>query len=236
MKINKIKNPIIIVCGGRGKRMGRMTNKIPKPMIKIGKKPIIEHKINYYQSQGIDRFIFCLGYKSKILKNFLKTKISKSTFNDAGLKPGILKRIFMVKDQINQPAIISYGDTLAKINFKKLILKHNNSKCAITIVVAPIQNPFGLVEWNTKGMATKFNEKPILNHFIGYAVISPLFFKKIDNKIINLNDGQGIVQAINFLIKKRQVNIYKFEDLKITINSQSELKYAKMNYNKYFTL
>ena len=64
MKINKIKNPIIIVCGGRGKRMGRMTNKIPKPMIKIGKKPIIEHKINYYQSQGIDRFIFCLGYKS----------------------------------------------------------------------------------------------------------------------------------------------------------------------------
>jgi len=236
MKKNKIQNPIIIVCGGRGKRMGKITNNIPKPMIKIGKKPIIEHKIDYYQSQGINKFIFCLGYKSKILKNFLKKKITKSTFSDAGLKPGILKRIFLVKDKINQPTIISYGDTLAKINFKKLISKHNKSKCAITIVVAPIQNPFGLVEWNAKGIATKFKEKPILNHFIGYAVISPLFFNKLGNKIINLADGKGIIQAINYLIKKKQVNIYKFEDLQITINSPSELKYAKINYQKYFTL
>ena len=45
-----------------------------------------------------------------------------------------------------------------------------------------------------------------------------------------------MVEAINLLIKKKQVNIYKFDDLQITINSPSELKNAKMNYNKYFTL
>ena len=65
---------MIILCGGRGTRMGKFTKKIPKPMIKIGKKPIIEHKIRYYQSEGIQKFIFCLGYKSKILKNFLLNK------------------------------------------------------------------------------------------------------------------------------------------------------------------
>ena len=125
---------------------------------------------------------------------------------------------------------------MAKIDFKKLILNHNRSKCAITVVVAPIKNPFGLVEWDANGKATKFNEKPILNHFIGYAVISPVFFKKINNKIVNLSNGKGIIQAINYLIKKRQVNIYKFEDLQVTINSPAELKHAKVNYNKYFTL
>jgi len=236
MKENKIKNPMIIVCGGRGKRMGKITNSIPKPMIKIGKKPIIEHKIRYYQTQGINNFIFCLGYKSKILKKFLIKKTTNSIFNDSGLTPGILKRIFLVKDKINQPAIISYGDTLAKINFKNLIFKHQQSKCVMTIVVAPIQNPFGLVEWNTNGIVTKFNEKPLLNHFIGYAVISPVFFKKISNKIVNLSDGKGIIQAINYLIKKKQVNIYEFKDLQVTINSPAELKHAKVNYNKYFTL
>ena len=65
-KINK--NSMIILCGGKGKRMGEITKKIPKPLLKLGKKTIIEHKIKYYKSEGMDKFIFCLGYKSLILK------------------------------------------------------------------------------------------------------------------------------------------------------------------------
>ena len=85
---------MIILCGGRGKRMGKFTNKIPKPMIKIGGKPIIEHKIKYYQSRGLNKFIFCLGYKANILKKFLLKKTKNSLFNNGGIKAGILKRIF----------------------------------------------------------------------------------------------------------------------------------------------
>ena len=59
---------------------------------------------------------------------------------------------------------------------------------------------------------------------------------KINNKIINLSDGKGIVEAIKYLIKKKQVNIYKFNNLQITINSKTELYNAKLKYNKYFTL
>ena len=233
----KIKNLMIILCGGRGKRMGKITKSIPKPMIKIGRTPIIEHKINFYESQGIENFSFCLGYKSEILKKFLlKKKIKQESFSDQGETPGILKRIYCLKDQIKEPAIISYGDTLAKINFKKLIASHIKSRCILTIVVAPIQNPFGLVKWDSKRRATNFDEKPVLNHFIGYAVISSNFFKKISNKIVNLSDGKGVVQAIKYLSKKKMVNIYEFNDLQITINSPDELKYAKKNYNKYFTI
>ena len=232
----KLKNKMIIVCGGRGKRMGKITTSIPKPLIKIGNVPIIEHKLRYYKSQGLSNFIFCLGYKSDQLMNFLKKKNFKSIFNIAGVNAGILKRIFLVKDYIKDSTIISYGDTLAKINFKNLINSHKKSKCALTIVVAPIQNPFGLVNWDAKGKATNFNEKPVLNHFIGYAVVNPNFFKKINNKFVNLKNGKGIVQAIKILIKKKQVNIYSFKNLQITINSPEELKYARLNYKKYFTL
>ena len=73
----KLKNKMIIVCGGRGKRMGKITTSIPKPLIKIGNVPIIEHKLRYYKSQGLSNFIFCLGYKSDQLMNFLKKKTLK---------------------------------------------------------------------------------------------------------------------------------------------------------------
>ena len=49
---------MIILCGGRGKRMGKITDNIPKPLLKVGKDPIIEHKIRYYKSQGFKNFIF----------------------------------------------------------------------------------------------------------------------------------------------------------------------------------
>ena len=97
MKTNKIKNKMIIVCGGRGKRMGKITNVLPKPLIKVGKNPMIEHKIKYYHSQGIDKIIFCLGYKAKQLKNFLEKKTSNSIYSNGGLSAGILKEFFSKK-------------------------------------------------------------------------------------------------------------------------------------------
>ena len=237
MRKNNIKSKMIILCGGKGKRMGKVTKNIPKPMIKIGKHAIIEHKIKYYQSEGINDYIFCLGYKSKKLMNFLKKKIkANNSYNNGGIKSGILKRIYLARKEVNGITLISYGDTLAKINFKNLISSHKKSKCPLTIVVAPIQNPFGLVKWDRNGKVKSFDEKPILNNFIGYAVISPIFFKKLKKNIFNLSDGKGIVEAINFLSKKKLVNTYKFEDLQVTINSPDELKNAKLNYNKYFTL
>ena len=230
-----INNKIIIVCGGRGKRLGKITQSIPKPLIKVGGKSIIEHKIRYYNNQGLKNFIFCLGYKSEKMRKFLSKKTSNSIYHNAGLNAGILKRIFSVKEHVKKSTIVCYGDTLAKINFKDLIKKHEYSKCPITIVVAPIQNPFGLVKWNSKNKVINFDEKPILNHYIGYSVISPKFFEKMSKQVVDLKDGLGIIKYLKYLIKKKQVNIYKFNNLQITINSPDELKYARLNYKKYFT-
>tara|TARA_B100001123_G_C15272477_1_gene1010852 strand:+ start:79 stop:801 length:723 start_codon:yes stop_codon:yes gene_type:complete len=229
------KTKVIILCGGRGKRLGKITKSIPKPLVKVGKIPIIEHKINYYKKQGLEKFVFCTGYKSEILKKFLIKKCKNPIFYNSGINSGILKRIYLAKKSITTPVIISYGDTLAKINFKNLLYKHKKSKAVISIVVAPIKNPFGLVNWNKGGKLTKFEEKPILNHFIGYAVFEPRVFTHLNKKIINLENGKGIVTAIQKLILKRLVNVYKFNGLQLTVNSLSELKEAKKRIGKYFT-
>ena len=128
MKKKFTEKKILILCGGRGKRLGNITKKIPKPLVKVGKKTIIEQKIKYYSQQGFKNYIFCIGYKGKILKKFIIKKCKKPIFSDGGIKSGILKRIYLAKKFINEPTIISYGDTLAKINFNDLLKKHKKSE------------------------------------------------------------------------------------------------------------
>ena len=85
-------------------------------------------------------------------------------------------------------------------------------------MAAPIKNPFGLLNWNKNKRAIKFEEKPILNHFIGYAVINPEIFKILSKKIINMGDGKGMVEAIKLLIQKKKSTfihsmIYKLQSI-----------------------
>ena len=235
MKSDFKETKIIILCGGRGKRMGKFTKKIPKPLLKLGKLTIIEHKMNYYRQQGLRDFIFCTGYKANILKNFIKKRYNDAKFIHTNINSGILKRIYSARKIIKKTSIISYGDTLAKINLKNLIIKHKKSKVLMSIVVAPIQNPFGVVKWNKNEKVTEFHEKPLLNHFIGYAVIEPRIFSYLNNKTINLKDGEGIVKAIKILSSKKLVGVYKFKGLQLTVNSVSELRDARTKIGNYFT-
>ncbi len=227
--------PIIILCGGRGKRLGNLSKKIPKALVKVGNKSLLKQKLKFYKTLGIKKFYLCLGYKGNQIKNHLSKYPADINFSNSGQKAGILKRIYDVLKNTKKTSIISYGDTLAKVDLKKLYFYNLNSKALITIVVSQIQNPFGIVEWNNKEKVKKFVEKPILNHFIGYAVINPKLFKFIPKKIINMKDGTGLVKAIQLLAKKRKVNIFKFDGLQFTVNSVKDLKEANMSFNKYFT-
>ena len=64
----------VILAGGKGSRLSEYTKKIPKPMIEIGKKPIILHIIEYYLSYGIKDFIIASGYKHRVIKNYFSKK------------------------------------------------------------------------------------------------------------------------------------------------------------------
>ena len=227
--------PIIILCGGRGKRLGKITKKIPKPLIKIKKKVLLEQKLDYYQKIGIKDFYICIGYKGYLIQKYLSNYPAKISYSSLKPSAGILERVSKVLNKIKTPAIISYGDTLAKIELKKLYNYHLNSKALMTIVVSSIQNPFGIVKWNSNKKVIKFKEKPIQNHFIGYAVISHKILDIIPKKILRMNDGLGMVKAIQYLSNKKKVNIFKFEGLQITVNSINDLENAKAKSNKYFT-
>ena len=60
----------VILAGGKGTRFGNVTKKIPKPMIKVGNKPIIWHIIKHLSSQGVKQFIICTGYKESVIRKY----------------------------------------------------------------------------------------------------------------------------------------------------------------------
>ena len=80
MQLNLLKHKVIIICGGKGKRLGNITKQTPKPLVKVGKFSIIEHKLNYYRKQGLKDFVFCVGHKGNILKKFIKKKMQGTYF------------------------------------------------------------------------------------------------------------------------------------------------------------
>ena len=65
---------VVILCGGVGSRLAEETKTIPKPMVKIGKIPIVQHIINYYKYFGLDEFILATGYKKEIIERYYKKK------------------------------------------------------------------------------------------------------------------------------------------------------------------
>ena len=71
---------VVILCGGLGSRLAEETKLIPKPMVKIGNKPIVCHIMDIYKFYGFTDFILATGYKNKIIENFFKKKIMLSVF------------------------------------------------------------------------------------------------------------------------------------------------------------
>ena len=233
-KTNPIK--IVILCGGRGSRLGPITKNIPKPLVKVRNLSIIEHKINYYKSSGFHNYVFCIGYKGHMIEKKVTDLGIKAEISDSGIKPGILHRLNNAKNYLSKPSIISYGDTFAQLNFQKLLKFHNKSGSLITLVIASIAHPFGLIEVSNKSKVVEFHEKPILNHFIGYSVIEPSFFDKIPKSYISQPDGKGLVKAIQFLAKKDLVSAFSFSGLQITINTSEELHIANEKIGNYYTI
>ena len=119
-------NQMVIVCGGRGQRISKITTKIPKPLIKFHRKPFLYYLINYYSYQGIKNFILLTSYKKHLFLDFLKNfefkKVKIKILNEKkplGTGGGLIK----YKNYLDDIFFVTNGDTYQKI---KLVEFYNN--------------------------------------------------------------------------------------------------------------
>jgi len=200
----------VILCGGLGTRLAEETRLIPKPMVRIGGKPILIHILEVYYKHGFKDFILALGYKSNIIQSYFKKnkfpfKV-KTVFT--GNKTLTGTRLFKLKKLLinEKNFMLTYGDGLTNQNIKYLLKYHLRHKKVATMTV--VRPPVRFGEVYLKGNRVfSFKEKPqIATGWIngGFFVFSSKIFNFLSKKNQMLEK-----QAMEKLTQKGQLMAFK---------------------------
>ena len=229
---------VVILAGGIGSRISYYTQKIPKPMIKIGGSPMLSHIMRLFQHYGFDNFIIAAGYKSDVIKNYYKN--SKEFKNIQIIETGkntmtggrILKLKKTLKNQNN--FFMTYGDGVTNINIKKLLNFHlkKNKIATVTAVRPPIK--FGEMEINNNDIVKSFIEKPQMNS--GW--INGGFFV-LNNKIFDYIQGPNTVferEPLQRLTKIKQLIAFNHKGYWRCMDNLNEKKQLEEIYKKKKTI
>lgn len=202
---------VVILAGGFGTRLSEYTDTIPKPMVSIGDKPIIEHIMNIYASFGHKEFYIALGYKGEVIKEYFKNfkKDWKINLIDTGAETFTGGRLKRLENYLsNEPFLLTYGDGLSDVNINELIEFHNKHKKIITITAVRPPARFGSL--SLKGSdVLKFKEKTQLGESWingGFFVVDPRFFNFLE-------DDKTVLEStpLEEVTKLKEIKAFKHE-------------------------
>lgn len=183
--------PVVILCGGMGTRLREASEKLPKPLVDIGGKPILWHIMKLYGEHGFRRFVLCLGYKSDLIKRYFldyRTEVSdftlymgdghraqfheaavtedwEITFAETGLLTGTGARIRRAAPYLQDAPtfMLTYGDGIGDVDLTALLKRHLQGGRTGTVTAVHPGSRYG--EMKVDGglsAVTEFNEKPTL--------------------------------------------------------------------------
>ena len=224
----------IILAGGRGKRLRPITDEIPKPLIPINNKPLIERTIKYLKKYGITEIIISSGYKSNLIEKFLKKKknfgcniifsIEKTPLGTGG---AVRKALRFVDDE---SFVVLNGDIVTNINLKKILKKPN------TIAANELKTKFGTMDIRNNKIL-KFNEKKDVSD----VWMNPGIYH-LSKDIEKLIPRKGSLEGMVFpkMVRKKTLETIKFKNaLWFSIDSHKDIEECSKEikskkYSKYF--
>lgn len=230
-KKQKLNCEVVIMAGGEGVRLQPFTSILPKPLIPVQGKSIIEHIIEQFSNIGVDRFNVSLGYKNQTIKAFFKALKLKFKINFySETKPlGTIGSLSLLnkKKFLNKTIFVSNCDILIKSNLLEILNFHETKKNDITIVAAAknILIPYGVCQTYKDGTFKTILEKPSYSGLMNtglYLINSSIlnFFSR--NKKIDINDLVLLAKK-----KKKKIGLFPIPDeLWVDIGQWNEYKIA----------
>ncbi len=182
---DKIVLPVVIMAGGKGTRLKPITNVIPKPLIPVGDKTILEEIMDQFEMIGCKEFYMSVNYKSDMMRFYLdqlEHKYQIEFFEET--KPlGTIGSVSLLKGKINTPFFVSNCDIVIDQDYRDVYDYHCNNKNDITIVTAvkSIRIPYGVIETGENGIMTGLKEKPEQTYMIntGVYILNPELIDEI---------------------------------------------------------
>lgn len=217
-------NPVLIMAGGLGTRLRPLTDTCPKPMLKLGSKPILQIILESFIEEGFRDFYFSVNYKAEVIKEYFGAGEGfgvNITYLEENKRLGTAGALSLLPDTIKEPVIVMNGDLLTKVDFHQLLEFHYNRHGQATMCVREYSYrlPYGVVKfdgWNITGL----REKPGYTEFVnaGIYVVSPDMIKLVPpDKYYDMTDLFNDMierkeKALIFPIREYWMDIGRLED------------------------
>lgn len=230
------KNVVVLMVGGLGTRLRPLTNDTPKPLLKVGNKPILETIIESFSKYGFKDFILSINYKSEMFEKYFGDGSSLGvniTYIHETKRLGTAGALSLMKDKLQQDFFVMNGDLLTNINFDYLLKFHKESDAKATMCVREydFQVPYGVVDI-VDGVVKSIVEKPIHKFFVsaGVYMLNPSVLSNIPKdtfydmptlfeKLIELQE-----KTVSFPLREYWLDIGRIE----------EYEKANSEYDKVF--
>ena len=175
----KIDLPVVIMAGGMGTRLKPITNVIPKPLVPIGDKTILETILDQFESIGCHKFYMSVNYKADIMKYYLSQldhQYDVEFFQED--KPlGTIGSVSLLKGKITTPFFVSNCDSINEQDYRDVYDYHveNHNDLTIVTMVKTFKIPYGVIETGEDGLMTSLSEKPELTYQVntGVYILNP---------------------------------------------------------------
>ena len=175
----KINLPVVIMAGGKGTRLKPITNVIPKPLVPIGDKTILETILDQFEEIGCTKFYMSVNYKADIMKYYLKQldhQYDIEFFQED--KPlGTIGSVSLLKGKINTPFFVSNCDSINEQDYRDVYDYHvsNHNDLTIVTMVKTFKIPYGVIETGEDGLMVSLSEKPELTYQVntGVYILNP---------------------------------------------------------------
>jgi NDP-sugar pyrophosphorylase family protein len=211
----------VILSGGRGERLRPLTDTVPKPLLPVNGRPLLDYLLDHLGRSGIDDMILCVGYKAELFAQFAlgrTTGPKRIRCLDSG-DSGITERLALARPLIAGQALVCYADTLADVNIEALLEAHHQSGAEATITVYPYHSPFGLVTFDDQNRVCRFEEKPSLPYWIniGFLLLEPAALRRLRAEV-------PLPEYLTELVSRRTLNVHRHLGRHWTANTETELR------------
>lgn len=223
----------VLLCGGKGERLRPFTEHCPKPLVPLGGRPMLQHLVDYLIACGLERFVFCVGYKAPMIHEFLAAHYpdpERFRTVDSG-DATMTDRLVDARPYVPGRALICYGDTLANVNVAELVRTHETARAGATLTTYPLQSPYGIVDSDADGRITSFREKPFLPHWIniGFLLLEPAI-------LAGLARGSDMPAFLGQLAARKVLQAFRHQGSHLTVNTEKERAQAESQLAQLFTV
>ncbi|WP_322923965.1 nucleotidyltransferase family protein [Paenibacillus campi] len=225
---------VVLMVGGLGTRLRPLTEFIPKPMLKIGERPILESIIRSFKNYGFHKFLLCVNYRKEVIQDYFQTGEEfgvEIEYIEEHKKMGTAGALSLLKDKIQEPFFVMNGDLITHINFEQLLDFHVENQSVATMCVRnyEYQIPFGVIESDGHQLKS-IMEKPVRREYVnaGVYILNPEVLQYIPT-----NSYYDMPELFEYIMQQKKVaSVFPLREYWMDIGQIADFEQANQDYER----